>query len=111
MIRIKDDGTVVEREEYRAILVGLTLGENIDYSMKELEGLAEADGIEVLGTMVQKVEKINAATFIGSGNGHGAGASQWGCKDLGKLGYKYDQILYTYYPHTELSYYKDYLSK
>ena len=49
MIRIRDDGTVVEREEYRAILVGLTLGENIDYSMKELEGLAEADGIEVLG--------------------------------------------------------------
>lgn len=50
-------------------------------------------------------------TFIGSGNGHGAGASQWGCKDLGKLGYKYDQILYTYYPYTELTYYKDYLSK
>ena len=67
MIRIRDDGTVVEREEYRAILAGVTLGEDIDYSMKELEGLAEADGIEVLGTMTQKVEKINAATFIGSG--------------------------------------------
>ena len=50
-------------------------------------------------------------TFIGSGNGHGAGASQWGCKDLGKLGYKYDQILYTYYPHTQLADYADYLSK
>ncbi|MBQ7699666.1 MAG: SpoIID/LytB domain-containing protein [Clostridia bacterium] len=50
-------------------------------------------------------------TFIGSGNGHGVGASQWGCKDLGNLGYKYDRILYTYYPYTELAYYKDYLSK
>ncbi|MBP5750832.1 MAG: GTPase HflX [Firmicutes bacterium] len=67
MIRIKDDGTVVEREEYRAILVGVSTGADISYSMDELEGLAEADGIEVLGTMTQNVEKINAATFIGSG--------------------------------------------
>ena len=67
MIRIREDGTVVEREEYRAILVGVSLGEDIDYSMKELEGLAEADGIEVLGIMTQNAEKINAATFIGSG--------------------------------------------
>ncbi len=67
MIRIKDDGTVVERAEYRGILVGVSLGENIDYSMHELEGLAEADGIQVLGVMTQNVEKINAATFIGSG--------------------------------------------
>lgn len=49
-------------------------------------------------------------TFIGSGNGHGVGASQWGCKDLGNLGYKYDRILYTYYPHTELAFYTDYIS-
>ncbi len=49
-------------------------------------------------------------TFIGSGNGHGVGASQWGCKDLGNLGYKYDRILYTYYPYTELAEYTDYVS-
>ncbi len=49
-------------------------------------------------------------TFIGHGNGHGVGASQWGCKDLGLQGYKYDQILYTYFPHTALAMYKDYLS-
>ena len=68
MIRIRDDGTVVEREEYRAILAGVSLGgEDADRSMDELKGLAEADGIEVLGMMTQNVEKINAATFIGSG--------------------------------------------
>ena len=67
MIRIKDDGTVVEREEYRAILVGVSLGDDISYSMEELQGLAEADGIEVLGVMTQNVDKINAATFVGSG--------------------------------------------
>ena len=67
MIRIKDDGTVVEREEYKAITVGASLGEDISYSMEELSGLCSAAGIEVLGEMVQNVEKINAATFIGSG--------------------------------------------
>ncbi|MBQ6295808.1 MAG: GTPase HflX, partial [Firmicutes bacterium] len=68
MIRIKDDGTVVDREEYRAILAGVSLGgEDVDRSMDELKGLAEADGIEVLGMMTQNVEQINAATFIGSG--------------------------------------------
>ena len=67
MIRIKDDGTVVEREEYKAITVGAALGEDISYSMEELSGLCAAAGIQVLGEMVQNVEKVNAATFIGSG--------------------------------------------
>ena len=67
MIRIKDDGTVVEREEYKAITVGASLGEDISYSMEELSGLCAAAGIEILGEMVQNVDKINAATFIGSG--------------------------------------------
>ena len=67
MIRIKDDGTVVEREEYKAILVGVSLGEDISYSLEELEGLAEAAGIETLGVMTQNAEKINAATYIGKG--------------------------------------------
>ena len=67
MIRIKDDGTVVEREEYKAILVGVSLGEDISYSLEELEGLAEAAGIETLGVMTQNAEKINAAIYIGKG--------------------------------------------
>ncbi|MCQ2560725.1 MAG: GTPase HflX [Clostridia bacterium] len=67
MIRIKDDGTVVEREEYRAILAGVSLGEDITYSMEELTGLSEAAGIHVLGTLTQNVDKINAATYMGKG--------------------------------------------
>ena len=67
MIRIKDDGTVVEREEYKAILVGVSLGEDISYALEDLEGLAEAAGIETLGVMTQNAEKINAATYIGKG--------------------------------------------
>lgn len=67
MIRIGEDGTVKDREEYRAILAGASLGEDISYSMEELESLAGAAGIRVLGAMTQSVDKINAATFIGKG--------------------------------------------
>ena len=47
--------------------------------------------------------------FIGSGHGHGVGASQWGCKDLANLGYKSEQILAIYYPNTDLVDYTEYL--
>jgi len=67
MIRIADDGTVIEREEYKAILVGATTGPDISYSMEELSGLASAAGIEALAQMIQNVDKINAATYIGKG--------------------------------------------
>lgn len=61
------NNNVIENEVYNAILVGASTGEDISYSMEELEGLAGAAHINVLATMVQNVEKINAATFIGSG--------------------------------------------
>ena len=67
MIRIREDGTVVEKEEYRAILVGVTLGEDIENSMQELQGLAEAAGIEVLGVMTQSLVRKNAASYVGKG--------------------------------------------
>ncbi len=67
MIRIDDKGNVTERESVKAILAGVTTGGDISYSMEELGGLAEAAGIEVLASVVQSVEKINAATYMGSG--------------------------------------------
>ena len=62
-----DNNNVIENEVYNAILVGASTGEDISYSMEELAGLAGAAHINVLATMVQNVDKINAATFIGSG--------------------------------------------
>lgn len=64
MIRIKDDGTVVEREEYRAILAGVSLGEDITYSMEELAGLSEAAGIHVLGTLTQNVNSDSSTQAL-----------------------------------------------
>ena len=66
MIRFDENNEIIREEEYRAILVGLQLREDITHSMDELEGLAEADGVEVIGRMIQSLEKPNTATFIGT---------------------------------------------
>ncbi|MCR5481480.1 MAG: GTPase HflX [Clostridia bacterium] len=67
MLRFTENNETIQQEEYSAILVGLQLREDISYSMRELSGLAEAAGVEVLGELVQTLEKPNKATFIGSG--------------------------------------------
>ncbi len=67
MLRFNENNEIIREDEYKAILVGLQRNEDISYSMKELEGLAEAAGAEVLGHMTQKMERPNTATFIGKG--------------------------------------------
>ena len=56
-----------ERTGITLILVGVQRDEDISYSMEELEGLAEAAGARVLGTMIQNMERPNTATLIGKG--------------------------------------------
>ena len=67
MLRFNENNEVIRDEEYRAILVGIQLKEDISYSMEELEGLAGADNIEVIGILVQSLERPNTATLIGNG--------------------------------------------
>lgn len=67
MLKFNENNEVIRDDEYRAILVGLQRIEDISYSMEELKGLAEADGVEVLGTMIQSLERPNTATLIGKG--------------------------------------------
>lgn len=67
MVKFNDCNEVIRDEEYCGILVGIQLKEDISYSMEELEGLAEAGGVDVLGSMVQTLEKPNTATLIGKG--------------------------------------------
>ena len=67
MLKFNENNEVIQKEEYRAIIVGLELTEDISYSMKELSGLAEAAGAEVLGEVIQRLERPNKATFIGKG--------------------------------------------
>ncbi|MGN0735376.1 MAG: GTPase HflX [Anaerovoracaceae bacterium] len=67
MLRFNENNEVIREDEYRAILVGLQRDEDISYSMEELKGLAEAAGVEVLGQMIQNLERPNTATLIGKG--------------------------------------------
>jgi GTPase len=67
MFRMTEDNHVVSTDDARAILVGGAIQEDITYFMDELQNLAEAAGIEVLGRMIQQIERPNSATYIGSG--------------------------------------------
>ncbi len=67
MIKFDENNKVIESESFRAILVGLSMGEDISYSMDELSALTEAAEGEVLGQMIQNLEKPNTATYIGKG--------------------------------------------
>lgn len=67
MLRFNDKNEVIKEEEYRTILVGLQRDIDISYSMQELKGLAEAAGSQVLGQIIQNLEKPNTATLIGKG--------------------------------------------
>jgi len=66
-MQFDENNNVLEKEISRAILVGASLGPDISYSMEELQGLAEADDIVVLGQMVQNIDRVNSGTYIGTG--------------------------------------------
>lgn len=67
MLKFNDQNEVIREEEYKAILVGVQLGEDISYSMEELKGLCEAASVESIGMVIQNMEKPNSATLVGSG--------------------------------------------
>lgn len=67
MLRFNENNEIIREDEYDAIIVGLYRGRDTERSMDELEGLCEADGISVLGRVVQDPEKPNTATLIGKG--------------------------------------------
>ena len=67
MVRFNENNEVIRDEKYTAILAGIQLREDISYSMEELAGLAEADGVTVAGQMIQSLERPNTATLIGKG--------------------------------------------
>lgn len=61
--------TVKGDRKERALLLGVDLhdGEDFERSMKELEQLAEACGMETAGRMVQNLPKLQQALYMGKG--------------------------------------------
>ena len=54
----------------KAVLVGVSTSYDkydLDYSLDELKNLAEALDIEVVGRVVQKLDKPNTKTYVGKG--------------------------------------------
>ena len=57
-----------KREKEKALLVSVDTGEfDAEVSIEELEELAHTAGAEVLGKLIQKRERPEAATFVGAG--------------------------------------------
>ncbi|GLC89469.1 GTPase HflX [Lysinibacillus piscis] len=65
MDRIKEVEELVEK----AILVGVNLrhDEHFDYSMEELQNLAEALNVEVVGVVTQNLERVVPSHYVGTG--------------------------------------------
>lgn len=66
---MRDDMHLESEEIEKVILVGVDTGEEDDFSrsMEELGSLAEACMMQVTGVVVQKMESVNKALYIGSG--------------------------------------------
>ena len=67
MLKFNENNEVIVNEECRAVLAGLSVSEDTAFYMEELSGLAEAAGAEVIGQMVQNLERPDKATYIGKG--------------------------------------------
>ena len=67
MVRFNDNNEIIREDSYRGIIAGVQRREDIETSMDELEALCEADGIQVVGRLVQSLERPNSATLIGKG--------------------------------------------
>ncbi len=72
-------------------------------------------GHKMKGSEFRNLLKLKSATFTinynsekklfeieTSGYGHGVGMSQYGANEYAKMGWKYDEILYHYYPGTKI---------
>nr|WP_083930241.1 SpoIID/LytB domain-containing protein [Paenibacillus sanguinis] len=65
---------------------------------------ADSSGMVVMGgeQEARVVESGNSFMFVGRGNGHGLGLSQWGAKGMADDGYDYREILQHYYQNVTI---------
>ncbi len=73
--KIRETNTSIEelnaKKSGRAILVAVDLrpydGERVERSLDELEDLAKTNGFTVVDRIVQRLDKVDRNTFVGSG--------------------------------------------
>lgn len=78
----------------------------IGASILSSSGLTTNKGTDVVimgsGGEARVVKQSNEFMFVGRGNGHGLGMSQWGAKGMADAGYGYRQILQHYYQNVTI---------
>lgn len=68
------------------------------------EDLRKAIGQTIIKSTLFEIDRSGGKFFFtGRGYGHGVGMSQWGAKGMAEDGYSYKEILYHYYPGTDLA--------
>ena len=67
MLRFNEHNEIIRQEACRAILCGIGGDEAARRSMEELDALARAADMDVLGTCTQAVDRIHSATVFGRG--------------------------------------------
>ena len=84
----------VVNDQIRTVFASTSGGSLYSRNFKVISGQETADNTTV-GTQ-------GVVTFVGKGNGHGAGMSQYGAKGMAEEGYTYDEILKFYYTDIEI---------
>ncbi|MCQ4086299.1 SpoIID/LytB domain-containing protein [Saccharibacillus sp. JS10] len=96
---------VVSADAY-TVITSATTSKNKTAALKNIGATAKSGVISrslaAVGTTTPAVSSGTGFFFVGRGNGHGLGLSQWGAKGLADEGQTYDQILLHYYHNVEL---------
>ncbi|EPY10557.1 SpoIID/LytB domain-containing protein [Paenibacillus alvei] len=71
-------------------------------SMVAVNGKGTTSKVSPTKEEQKPVVEATSFLFVGKGNGHGVGMSQWGAKGLADQGYDYKAILQYYYKNVEL---------
>ncbi|WP_148133129.1 SpoIID/LytB domain-containing protein [Candidatus Formimonas warabiya] len=90
---IKDGSSVKHQVDDIGSLKIIT-GENNVVDLKNAEGMYQVLGESGKTGLNKSVQSI---TFIGQGNGHGIGMSQWGARGMAEKGSDYQEIIEHYY--------------
>lgn len=74
----------------------------IDSKGNKISLSGDFDIISANGKETYDCGDITSYTFVGGGWGHGVGMSQYGAMGMADAGFTYDEIVYHYFPGTEL---------
>ncbi|MBG9737486.1 SpoIID/LytB domain-containing protein [Paenibacillus alvei] len=94
--------SVKDSSKLRVVSGSSKTGEKLPTSIAAVNGKGTTGKVGSDKVEQKPVVEANSFLFVGKGNGHGIGMSQWGAKGLADQGYDYKAILQYYYKNVEL---------